>query len=253
MPAIVGLVVVLVLGGLGWWWYRSRGGEPGPTGPLAADTMDTSMAEAPEAPPLDLPELDASDELVRRLVSGLSARPQLASWIVTDDLVRRFVISVVNVAQGASPASHLPSLAPADSFRVLTGNGSLLVDSASYHRYDRLAETLVSLDTRGTARLYHQLLPLMQEAYGELGITDRSFQETLALAFGRLLDVQVPEGPVELTPTGAVYGFSDPQLEAMTPVEKQMLRLGPANARRVQAKLRQLANAMGITPVAPEG
>jgi len=220
---------------------------------MAADTMDTSTAGAPEVPPLDLPELDASDELVRRLVSGLSARPQLASWVVTDDLVRRFVISVVNVAQGASPASHMPLLAPADSFRVVTSDGGILADSTSYHRYDLLAETLVSLDTRGTARLYRQLLPLMQEAYGELGITDQSFQQTLAQAFGRLLAVQVPEGPVELTPTGAVYGFSDPQLEAMTPAEKQMLRLGPANARRVQAKLRELANAMGVTPVAPEG
>ena len=38
----------------------------------------------------------------------------------------------------------------------------------------------------------------------------------------------------------STYRFADPALEALGPVEKHLLRLGPANARAVQAKLRLL-------------
>jgi hypothetical protein len=45
-----------------------------------------------------------------------------------------------------------------------------------------------------------------------------------------------------------VYEFADADMEARTPAEKHVLRLGPTNARRVQAKLRELAAALGIEP-----
>lgn len=221
----------------------SETAEPAPS-PDAGDDPTSTSAAADSA--LDLPRLDASDEFIRRVAEGLSARPGWASWLAADDLVRRFVASVVQVSSGSSPASRLEHLAPQESFRVREFEGRTVIDPASYRRYDLLMATFVSLDEEGTARLYRQLHPLFEEAHRELGFPEDSFDEALARAVRTLLAVEVPEGPVEVEEDEGVYIFRDPELEALTPAEKQLIRMGPDNARRIQAKLRELADAMEI-------
>ena len=55
-----------------------------------------------------------------------------------------------------------------------------------------------------------------------------------------------PAGPIEVVDEEGWYVFADPALEDLRATEKHMIRLGPANATRVQAKLRELAQAIGI-------
>jgi len=45
---------------------------------------------------------------------------------------------------------------------------------------------------------------------------------------------------------GVGYAFADAGEEDLAPAQKQLLRMGPANARAVQAKLREIALALGI-------
>lgn len=257
--AIIGWAAVLLLlaAGLGGWlWWRSRGQSAGgPAVPSAEGTGAPAGGTTAQAPAsLSLPPLESSDSLVRTLVAGLSARPQLSKWLVTNDLVQRFVSVVVDLAAGASPASHVRFLAPGTPFTVRRANDQMVIDTASYRRYDMLTDVVVSLDTQGAARLYHELHPLFEEAYRKLGIRDRSFDETMAQAVGNLLAIKVPDGPIVVQPQGAAaYRFADPALEGLTPAAKHLLRLGPANARRIQEKLRQLADAAGIVPSAATG
>lgn len=248
--AIVGAVVVLLLavGGI-WYWLQSRDATPTPDGaaPTAGEFMPADTL--PEGPALDLPPLDASDEFIRNLVAGLSEHPQFARWLVTDELAHRFVTSVVNVAGGSTPVSQVPFLVPEEEFAVQETSEGYVIDPASYGRYDLLAETFVSVDTQGTARLYRGLHPLFEEAYGELGLPDRTFDETLAVAIGNLLAVEVPDREVRVVPgEGIIYEFVDPSLEGLSHAQRHMYRLGPENARRVQEKLRELADALGIDP-----
>jgi hypothetical protein len=249
---ILGLLVAGA--GIGWYLMRDRSE---PVGALAdAAPTDTSAARESlgplDAPPLELPPLSASDAFVRDLVTGLSAHPRVAAWLVTDDLVQRFVASVVSLAEGMSPVEHLQFLAPRGTFEARDAGGRIVVDPATYRRYDLLAETFVSLDTEGSARLYRQLHPLFEEAYRELGFTEPGFDETMARAVGNLLAVEVPDTPPALTPSGAAYAFEDPVLEERTDAQKHLLRMGPRNARRVQEKLSALAGRVGIVP-APGG
>lgn len=74
----------------------------------------------------------------------------------------------------------------------------------------------------------------------------RSLEQSLAQAIGRLTRVEVPRGPVELTPKGALYAYADPRLEALGAAEKHLLRMGPDNMRKVQAKLSELSAALGL-------
>lgn len=207
----------------------------------AASTIGTP---APLA--VDLPGLNASDALVRRLARTLSTHPALAEWLATEEIIRLFVVSVTNLARGSSPASRLDFMAPEGDFAVQAEGGMIRMDPAAYRRYDGLTEAFVSLDTEGTARLYRRLLPLMEEAYRELGLGDGSFHQVLARAVGPLLTLSVPREPPVLVEYGPAYAFADPELEGLTPAEKHLVRMGPDNAARVQAKLRALAEAMAL-------
>jgi hypothetical protein len=62
-----------------------------------------------------------------------------------------------------------------------------------------------------------------------------------------LLETPVVEGDVRLEPRGALYEYADPRLEALLPAQKQLIRTGPRNTRLMQAKLREIALALGLT------
>jgi hypothetical protein len=252
------VVAVLALVGLGVWWY-GWGRNPATGAGVQAPYPDASpdarrgargsgagAADAGEP----LPPLSASDELVRRLAEGISSRPAVAEWLTTDGLVRRFVVVVANVAQGTSPASHLEFMEPSGAFAVTDSAGRMHIDPAAYRRYDGTVAAFASLDASGVGELFRRIRPLCDEAYRELGLQG-SFDDALAEAFGRLLAVRVPPGPVEVEPDRAVYAFTDRNLEALSPAAKQLLRMGPDNARRVQRTLTELAEAMGVEPRTP--
>ena len=241
--SVVGLVVVF--SGVGWWWLRSREAPAPPTAPPAAFEEEPAESD-PGVVPLDLPALGSSDDFIRSLVAGVSAHPQLASWFVTDELVRRFVGVVVDLAGGLSPRSRLEFLIPEEEFEVLESGEMIVIDPEGYRRYDLLTETFVSLDTQGTTQLYHQLYPLFDEAYIELGIPDQDFADAMTLAIGNLLSAEVPEGPLEVQPNEAIYEFRDLGVETHSPAEKHLIRMGPENARRIQAKLTELRDAIAV-------
>jgi hypothetical protein len=51
---------------------------------------------------------------------------------------------------------------------------------------------------------------------------------------------------VLLRPRGAIYLYADASLEALSPVEKQLLRLGPEQMTSVQTWLRRFEAAAGL-------
>jgi hypothetical protein len=210
-----------------------------------ARAAEKAPAAAPPAEPL--PALDASDALVRTLLQQLSSHPQLAEWLVTNDLVRKFTSIVDRIAIGTPPAKVAAFAKPSQPFRVTGSGDSLRIDQQSYDRYNTLAAVLDSLDVDGAARTYQRLKPLINQAYRELGYPDEDFDHKLTLAIARLLDTPVPSGPVALKATSVTYQFADPDLESLSSPQKQLLRMGPRNMQIVQAKLRAFAKAANLT------
>jgi hypothetical protein len=246
----IGLVVVgVVVAGAAWFWMRSRQATDPPT-PAVTDPAQVDLRAAPaDVPeePFVLPTLGASDMVVRELLARLSSHPRLAAWLVSDDLVRRFVEAVVDVSRGSSPVPALEMLIPEEPFSVEPSGGRLIMSPRSQRRYDLLGEVFASVDAERAARVYHQLLPLFLEAYQELGISDGPFEEVLARAVGNLLQVQVPPGPFEVREAVDRYVFTDEGIESLTPAQKHLYRLGPENGRRVQDKLREISDELGLT------
>ncbi|MGH9331708.1 MAG: DUF3014 domain-containing protein [Vicinamibacterales bacterium] len=225
-----------------------RTSEP-PQGPVRteqpAGTLEPgTKAEAGENIPL--PPLDATDPIVRKLVTQLSAHPTVAAWLATDRLLRNFVVVTMNVSEGKTPTRHLRALVPEDRFHARSAATGSYVDPRSYARYDRYADAVDGLDARGTARLYATLRPRLVEAYAEQGIPEEKVDAVLERAIIHLLETPGVDGGVQLREKTLSYAFADERLESLSPAQKQLLRMGPRNARLIQAKLRDLTLYLGI-------
>jgi len=250
----VGIFVALVLIAVAVYFWACPGRErpdaletPTVTTPTPVQSPTPSLAEQLSAR-LSGVTLATSDTAVRELVHDVSSHPQLAKWLVNEDLVRRFVASVDNIAEGRSPRQHLDFMQPTSPFRILDRRGTLYMNPASYHRYDLAAEVIDSLDAAGTVALYRELRPLIDEAYREISPPGSAFEDRLLEAIDHLLAVEIPAGDVELEErTVATFAYADERLESLSDAQRHLLRMGPQNVRRVQAKLREIRDALLLT------
>ena len=248
---VAGLAAVVLIAALGAAWYflpRNRQADTPQQATENTVTPKTSDIRLPAEPGdvIDLPPLDASDAIVRELVSRLSSHPRVAAWLTTDNLIRDFSAIVLNISQGQTPTPHLGHVKPGGPFQTLGDGSRLSIDPRTYHRYDGYAGAIAALDARGAARLYATVKPRVEEAYQGLGAPDGSFDRTLEKAIIRLLETPIVEGNIGLQSTTVSYSFADPALEALSPAQKQFLRMGPANMRTIRAKLIEIAGFLGI-------
>jgi hypothetical protein len=242
----VALVVLIVAGYL----YFRRSATPDDTVRTETEQVVAPRpgARLPAEPGenIPLPPLDQTDALVRELVSRLSSHPRVAAWLTTDQLIRNFTLVAVNIADGHTPAPRLRPLVPAGKFDVVSREGRAFIDARAFERYDGHAAAVSGIDARGAARLYATLKPRLDEAYNELGAPHGDIDTTLERAIARLLQTPIVDGPIAVEPAGALFRYADPRLESLSPAQKQLLRMGPANVRIVQAKLREVSHHLGI-------
>jgi hypothetical protein len=225
---------------------RNRGPEQPPAQAQSASPAADAGAAAEAGENIPLPPLDATDPIVRKLVTQLSQHPTVAAWLANDRLLRNFVVVAINVSEGKTPTPHLTAVAPQGKFRVKSAATGAYIDPGSYARYDPYAEAVDALDARGTARLYATLKPRLVEAYAEQGITEDKVDAVLERAIIHLLETPLVDGEVPLRSKTISYAFSDERLESLSSAQKQFLRMGPRNVRLIQAKLRDLALYLGI-------
>jgi hypothetical protein len=189
-------------------------------------------------------ELNASDEPVRKLARECSNHPEFLQWLNTGNIIRRGVAIVDNIANGVSPAPHLRFLEPTDQFKAIRSNEKILLDPAGYIRYQPLTMVLVSLDPDELVKVYRQLIPVITEAYKELGYPGLNFRDALEQAIDVLLKTPIAEGDILLEEKVTTYTFADPQLEGLNDAQKHLLRMGPENVKKIQAKLREIKKAL---------
>ena len=244
--------VAILLGAATAALYVAFTKRPTPTSvskaPATAATNEQarSLGGAPE--PIAVPPLDESDAMVRRLIQALSDHPAVATWLMTNGLIRNFTAAVTNIADGMLPAKQLSALRPAASFRVLESGGKTYIDPQTYNRYNAIAAAVGSIDPGSAAKVYATLKPRIEEAFGELGFPNRRFDQVLEGAIVTLLRTPIPDRQPEVKRNEDAfgYGFADVRLENLSPAQKILLRMGPRNARVVKTRLREIALALGI-------
>ncbi|MFN7130841.1 MAG: DUF3014 domain-containing protein [Myxococcales bacterium] len=224
--------------------------EPLPPWPAAMN--EPHPPEDPDLTPEDieagkrLPPLGSSDPLVREWAQRMSSDPELGRWLESPDLLRRFTALVSAIREGNSPRALVPFLAPEGAFGVIEEEERLLIDPASYARYDRVARVLASLSPDETGAAFRALRPLLVAAWREIAPPGKTLHKGLDEAFRHLLAVPVLTGDVEVVPKGAVYAYADETLEGLTAAQKHLLRMGPENTARVQRTLKAIGAALGL-------
>ena len=229
--------------------------EPPPPPPEPEPEPELEPAPPPEPEPEPLPALDVSDAFVRDGAAPLSNSAVLATLLRTDQLLRKLTAVVENLAQGQVLRAPVAGLAPREPFPVrkegLGDRAVLTLDPAGYDRFNAIGALFASLDPEATAALLKSFVPLMETAYGELGVGSPDVLVRVRQAIDVVLTTPRPEGPIRLKQPSVMYTFADPVLEALAPAQKLVLRMGPDNRREVEGFLTRLKDA--LTPAAPAG
>jgi hypothetical protein len=157
--AIAILAILAVVATLYYFFFMKKPKMPA-AAPAAESALPAEAEKAPAAPglePLAFPAvpLVASDPAVREFAAALSADPEFAKWLLTKDLIQKFVVSVDNVANGLSPKSHIDFYSPAGPFRLPTERD--VRRSGGLPRYAAVVGGLSS--AAAAARLYRAVDP----------------------------------------------------------------------------------------------
>ena len=246
--ALVIFLILIVAGALYYFLVLRRAGKGPEKGepPPAALAKDAGLPAPSDIIPQPPVALDNSDDLVRQLAKEISSHPRIGLWLQGKDLIRRFVAAVDNIANGLSPRAHIDFFIPPGDFVALKKGNVLIADPEGYGRYDTVADVFVSLDVKQCVSLFRALKPLCQEAYRDLGYPDQDFEQTFLKAIIELLQTPVVEGDVVLEKAVLNYVMTDPELESLSDAQKHLLRMGPESVGAIQAKMREIAVALGF-------
>ena len=157
----------------------------------------------------------------------------LDSVLEKSDLIQRFVLMVDNIAKGSISSKHSPAKSPKDIFYPKTVNDKSYMGEANYARFDVYVNLIYSLPTEVWVEIYKKMQPLMQSAYADIGY-DEDFDNTLRQSIANVQKVKVPLDAIEVFRPSVAYHYTDEQLENQNDITKQIYRLGPYNATRVQ-------------------
>lgn len=194
----------------------------------------------------------AGNALVRTMVAGISAHPQWAAWLVSDELLTTFVNAVEAVADGYSPADELGFMTSGGPFLVRENEGRLVIAAGTYRRYNLAVDVLTSLDSDRAVELVRILEPEIEIIRSEMAWHRGNFESRLQQAMDHLIEVTVPSGPIAVERRSATYSFAADEHEMLSGAQRQLLRMGGENARAVQDKLREIRRSFDWPETSPD-
>lgn len=270
LPIVLPVLIVLAIAGyFGWRHYQSlqpveapvpieapvATPEPPASAPAAEPAIQHPI-EPPSAeastPPAPLPALADSDAQVIEQLNGVLGQRNVASFLHLDGIVRRVVATVDNLGRAQAPVLVWPVKPTPGRFSTLKADGqpeTIAADNGQ--RYTPFVAMAEAVNSAQAVALYRRLYPLFQQAYEELGFPGRYFNDRLVQVLDQLIATPVQtaplavtlvevKGPVSPTRPWVRYEYADPALESLSAGQKILLRTGPENHRRLQAKLKEI-------------
>lgn len=211
----------------------------------AAPAVEEPLEAQAEEPPA-LPPLDESDAFARAQTSPVCLP---LAWMAADNLVRRAAVLIENASRGELPPKRGGLLPPLDAFPVRQEGERFFMNESGYRRFDPYLDQLEAIDPERLAGCIRLLGPLLNQALNDLGHSDGP-QAGILAAVEQIL--AVPEQSaglrIELVQPKVLYHYSDPRLESLSDVQKQVLRMGPDNTRRLKAYVSRLQPLLDDPP-----
>jgi hypothetical protein len=250
------LAILLTAGTIYLFYHFQSAREPAPA--PAAKSPPPAVAQADAPPPVrnpvpdsdaKLPTLANSDSMMRESLAGLIGRKAFDDFVVADRLIPRIVATVDNLPRQSTPRRMMP-LNPVKGPFITAGAtpADATIDPGNYRRYAMQVRVMEAVPAPALVWIYVQAYPLFQKAYEELGLGGRYFNDRLVEAIDDMIAAPEVHAPVRLTQPKVFYEFADPDLETRSAGQKILIRMGPENALRVKAKLREIRQALAQPP-----
>jgi len=254
-PWTLGAAAVLIgIGGAVFLWQRAPSGPAEETAPpVAAPAASSVDARAPAAPPattpaprpaIPLPPLAESDADILGGLNELVGAGAVEEFAVPERIVRNVVVTVDNAAREKMALNQRPIKPTPEQFIVSGPEGARVIDAANYDRYAPFVALVGKVDAKTLVSLYRGFQPLFQQAYEELGHPNDVFDSRLVEVIEHLLSTPEVTGEIRLVQPSVLYLYADPELERLSAGQKVLVRMGPENARKVKAKLREILNEL---------
>nr|AUN37372.1 hypothetical protein [uncultured bacterium] len=252
------IVVLLLLLGAGagglYWWKQSiveTKPEAATVAPSAAQATksepETSTHYPPPAvPPAEqaqakpLPPLDQSDAAAREALVDLVGSETVARLLSTQDVIRHVVVTVDNLPRKTVAARMNPVKPAGGEFRIAADGDRRTISADNAARYTPYVKLADQVDTKKLVNAYGKLYPLFQKAYEDLGYPNAFFNDRLIAVLDHLIATPDASGPIAVVAPHVQYQYADPDLEAQSAGRKFLMRIGPANAAAIKAKLREI-------------
>jgi len=211
---------------------------PTPAAPPAAQGPQNPLPEA--AQPQPLPTVKQSDPAMRDAISELIGKDAFERYFVPEQIVHRIVATIDNLPRKSYAQRLSPLKAPGGAFQVTGKDDALAIAPSNAQRYDPYVKALDAIDTSKLVAAYLHFYPLFQKAYVDLGYPNGYFNDRLVEVIDNLLATPDVKGPIKLTVPHVLYEYADPDLQSRSAGQKVLLRMGPENAAKVKAKLREI-------------
>jgi len=203
----------------------------------------------PEISPanLVLPDLESSDAMIRQAILSLTnfSVPEVEGLLPGDQLIRKFVAVLDNAAAGRFSLTLLGDLSINGIFVARAIEKDVFeIDFRSYQRFNFVTDVFYSINATRAVELYRLAKPLINAAYKELGYLEGDFDKIFFLALESIL--KTPDFPerVLLKRPVVMYEYIDPEYEALSAFQKQILRTGPRNTKLIKIKAREIEFAL---------
>jgi hypothetical protein len=219
--------------------------SPPPPPPLTED--DTAAIEeeanaAPAEPVLPepvtppLPPLSESDDAVRDALGAIPLGTPGQQYLLTSNIIERSSSALYLMAQGDVPYKLIPIARPKIPFPISDDGLKVTADPEGFSRYDSLSSWLRQIDIAAIIDALHWFVPLFREAWSFYGDSPEEFDAAVLNTLDAIVSTpEIDLSEARLIRKEAVWIYEDPAVEALAPLQKQILRMGPDNALIVKA------------------
>jgi hypothetical protein len=212
--------------------------------PIVEEVVVVEEAVLPELPPEPTVTEETADAYARETIESVNGGKALAQFVAGDYIVERAVAIVDALRRGEVPYKLLPVGRPSKPFPISDDGLRVTMDSSGFSRYDVFAQWVNGIDVLAIVELLNEYEQIATEALSRMGVGNFDIRSTVLAATTEILATPIAPESAELMKREANWVYMDPELEALSSLQKQVLRMGPKNSEIIQEKARELRGAV---------
>jgi len=217
--------------------------EPEPD-PIEEEVAEVAEEVLHELPPEATVTEETADAYAREIIESVNGGKALAQFVAGDYIVERAVAIIDALRRGEVPYKLLPVGRPSKPFLISDDGLRVTMDPSSFNRYDVFAQWVNGIDVLAIVELLNEYEQIATEALSRMGVGDFDIRSAVLAATTEILATPIAPESAELMKREANWVYMDPELEALSSLQKQVLRMGPRNSEIIQAKARELRGAV---------